>query len=153
MKHKKAEKLLISYLIGELKDKERDEIELHILKCKECQEGIRELKEIIGALKRSTRIHIEEKTILRTKNLAYKVLFEKGSKEKFGTLIVPLLLLSLIIFLSSNFLFYNILSKFFKEFTPFIFYTFLGYQLSGIIVFFISLIIKLKGGLENGKIV
>lgn len=153
MRHNKAKKMLISYLNGALSKKEKVELELHILNCKDCQNELNELKKIICVLKRAPGISIEEKSFLRTKNLVYKALSEKTSRERANLILVPILLLCLITFIFSNLLFYNILSKIFKEYTPFVFYAFLGYQFSGIVLFFASLIDKFKGGMENGKIV
>lgn len=152
MRHNKAKKMLILYLNGMLNKKKKSELELHILNCKDCQNELNELKEIICILKRAPGISIEDESFLRTKNLVNKALSEKASQERVDLILVPILFLCLITFIFSNLLFYNILSKIFKEYTPFVFYTFIGYQISGIAFFFISFFSKFKGGLENGKI-
>lgn len=152
MNHKRAKKILFEYLSGTLKGKEKSYFELHISECKECRNELEELKNILSELKRKPSFSIDGKAFEKTRYVVYKTLEEKRiSHEKVSPFIVPLLLLCFITFIFFNFLFYNVLLEIFGESTLFIFYAFLIYQFSGIIFFFVSLINKFRGGLENGK--
>lgn len=152
MNHKRARKILFEYLNGTLKGKEKYDFESHISECKECRKELEELKNILSELKRKPTLSIDGKAFEKTRYVVYKALEERGiSHERVSSFIVPLLLLCFITFIFFNFPFYNILLKFFGESTLFIFCAFLIYQFSGIIFFFVSLITKFRGGLENGK--
>jgi len=50
MKHQEYKKLLVGYLDGELKNKERELIENHLKKCPECQEELKEFKKLRGVM-------------------------------------------------------------------------------------------------------
>jgi len=50
MKHEEYKKLLVGYLDGELKNKERELIENHLRKCPECQKELKEFKKLRGVM-------------------------------------------------------------------------------------------------------
>jgi len=50
MKHEEYKKLLVGYLDGELKNKERELIENHLKKCPECREELKEFKKLRGVM-------------------------------------------------------------------------------------------------------
>jgi len=153
MKHKNAKRLIIQYLTDTLKGKEKIEFENHINQCKDCKEELEELKEIISVIKRESVVKMDDEVFERIKNIAYKELRENNVPlQKFSPFLVPNLILSLLTFILSNLLFFQFFSKIFGSFSIFVFYLFLLYQFSGITFFLFYLIIKFKGGFENGKI-
>ncbi len=152
MNHKRAKKMFFQYFSGKLSGIEKKDFEAHVSQCRDCKIELEEFKEIISKIKKRPSVSMDEKFFERTKYLVYKKIRERErTQEKLSLFLVLPLIISFVTFFISNLLFWQILTKIFNVFSPFIFCILLTYQVSGIAFFFVSLIIKFEGGLENGK--